>query len=157
MMNEEQTVQFAAAIQERRVVMADILRWTLQQQEAIESGLVERLLEVLREKELLVDQLRTLQQRLQPWAGVSPESRQWTSTSAREECRRAVEETERLQQAILAVDARCEQAMVQRRDELFQTIQHTTGAAAIAKMYADAGKTSQPGSQSGATIDFTSG
>ena len=151
------TDQFAIWITQRRDLLAQILRTTLQQQAALEEGLVDRLLATLEEKDALVNQLRQLQDALKPYAEVEPADRQWRDQESRSRCRREIEETEKLQRAILDVDARCEQAMLSRREELFHSMQQTTGVALASQAYAAGNRVRTRAPSTGSSIDLTSG
>ena len=158
-MSADETAQMAELVAERRAVLAEILAVTQRQQTAIEAGLVEQLLETLNEKQIHVDRLSVLQSSLKPMAEVAPEHRTWVDSAARDRCRAALNDSERLQSAILAIDKRCEEAMLQRRDELFDSIGRTTGAAAAARAYASGGRgaaASRPAT-TGGSLDLASG
>ena len=158
-MDVEQTDQMAHWVRQRRDILADILRVTLRQETAIESGMVESLLEVLGEKDSLVDQLRGVQSRLAPMAAVPPAQRQWRDAETREQCGRQIEESARLQAAIVEIDGRCEQAMVERREELFDSLRETTGAAGASRAYASAPRAAHNAARAaaGGSFDLTSG
>lgn len=123
-------------VRARRDLMAAILKQSMACEAAVEAGLVESLITALAEKDQQVEQLKRLQAELQPHAEVAAESRSWPSEEMREQCRREIEQTAQLQAAILEIDARCEATMTLRRDELFNTLQQTTGSALAARAYA---------------------
>ena len=153
MMDQEETMAMAALITRRRDLLAKILKASIEQERAITEGLVEQLVARLNDKQSLIDQMRGVQEQLRPWAELRPEERCWPDEESRQVCRQELHETERLQQAVLEIDARCEQVMLERRDEIFESLNRTNGAATIAKAYAvSAGSRSTGGS-----IDFSSG
>ena len=168
-----QAQRLADLVHQRLALMTEILKLSLQCEAAIEEGLVERLVTLLADKDRLVDRLRHCQETLAPHAELARERRQWDTEEARQKCQREIEQTAELQAAILAVDARCEAAMVLRRDQLRETIEQTQGASLAARAYAqhspgayiNAGLTSTPESftredsnhREGGGIDFTSG
>jgi hypothetical protein len=138
-MDRNQTQQMAELIIARRDLMARILKASVDQQAALADGLVEQLVSRLNEKQVMVDQLRGLQQQLKPLAETDPELREWPSETLRLTCRQAIAETEKLHAAVLEVDARCENEMVQRKDQLFEALHQKTGAATVAKAYNQSG------------------
>lgn len=167
-----QAQRLADLVHQRLALMTEILKLSMQCEAAIEEGLVERLVTLLAEKDRLVDRLRQCQETLAPHAELDRERRHWDSEEARQECQREIEQTAELQAAILAVDARCEAAMVLRRDQLRETIEQTQGASLAARAYAQhsPGAFSNPGTslapessargpnpREGGGIDLTSG
>lgn len=152
-MNPQQTMVMAELIRKRRDVMVGILKASIAQEQALGDGLIEPLVARLNDKQTLIEDLRDLQEQLKPFADQTPEDREWPSEVDRENCRRAIEETERLQGAILEIDARCERVMIERRNEIFDSLNRATDAATVAKAYAG-GVTSKP---AGGSIDFSSG
>ncbi len=158
-MTAAETERMARLVGERRDLLAEILAVTGRQEAAIESGLVESLMGTLNEKQTLVDRLRVLQEQLKPMAEVPAECRQWSNPEARQRTRDAIADSERLQAEILAIDQRCEQAMLQRRDELFAAIGRTTGAATAARAYAAGGRSAAAhrSGSSGGSLDLASG
>lgn len=134
-MDREQTAQMAAWIAERHEVMAEILKRAVAQEKAVQEGLVEPLVSCLNEKQQWVDRLATLQRQLAPYAECAPANREWSSEEARERCARLIEETARMQAAILDIDGRCEQRMVERRDEIAAELQNAQGLAHAARAY----------------------
>lgn len=153
MMDQEQTMAMAALITQRRDLLAKILKASIEQEKAIAEGLVEQLVARLNDKQLLVDKMRKIQELLKPLASVPPEQRCWPSEDHRAACRQELQETERLQTAVLEIDARCEKVMQERRNEIFESLNKTTGAATVAKAYSG-GATSKP---RGGSIDLSSG
>jgi hypothetical protein len=103
--------------------------------------------------------LAELQRRLAPYAACPPERRDWAEPEDRERCRRQIAETTQMQEAILAIDRRCEEAMRERRDELFGHLQasHDVSRAARAYREAAAGSRREPSSDGsrGAALDVT--
>lgn len=158
-MPAEATARMAALVEQRHATLAEILKITERQEAAIETGLVEQLMATLNEKQTHVDRLRRIQETLKPMAEVPAENRQWADEASRQRCRDALRDSEKLQAEILAIDQRCEHAMIQRRDELFDSLGRTTGAAAVARAYASAGGSGSgtPRGASGGSLDLASG
>lgn len=153
MMDQQKTMAMAALITRRRDLLARILKASIEQERAITEGLVEQLVARLNDKQLLIDQMRAVQEQLKPWAKFQPEDRCWPDEQSRQVCRQEITETERLQQAVLEIDARCEKVMLERRDEIFESLNKTTGAATVAKAYGGSAS-SRP---KGGSIDLSSG
>lgn len=153
MSNQQQTMMLAQLINERRDLMVEILKASIAQEKAIGEGLIEPLVARLNEKQSLVDKLRGIQEQLKPYAEQAPDERNWPSEQERKLCRQAIEETEKLQAAILEIDGRCEKVMIERRDEIFDSLNRTTDAATVAKAYSGQA-TRKP---TGGNIDFSSG
>lgn len=145
-MDREQTAQMAAWIAERHEVMAEILKRAVAQEKAVQEGLVEPLVACLHEKQQWVDRLAQLQRQLAPYAECRPENRQWANEEARAQCARLIEETTRMQAAILEIDGRCEQRMVERRDEIATELQNAQGLAHAARAYTHMANLQSPSS-----------
>lgn len=158
-MSAEATAQMAALVEQRYAMLSEILKITERQEAAIEAGMVQQLMAALNEKQTHVDRLRDIQEVLKPMAEVPAENRLWHDPASRQRCRETLRDSERLQAEILAIDQRCERAMVQRRDELFDSLGRTTGAAAAARAYASGGGSSKAsqGPASGGSLDLASG
>lgn len=158
-MSVEATARMAALVEQRYAVLAEILRTTERQEAAIEAGLVQQLVTTLNEKQTQVDRLRRIQEALKPMADVPAENRLWSDPADRQRCRDTLRDSEALQAEILAIDQRCERAMIQRRDELFDSLGRTTGAAAAARAYASGGGSTgaNQGVASGSSLDLASG
>lgn len=158
-MSAEATAQMAALVEQRHDVLSEILRVTERQEAAIEAGLVQQLMAALNEKQTHVDRLRRIQEALKPMAEVPAENRLWTDPAERQRCRDTLRDSETLQAEILAIDQRCERAMIQRRDELFDSLGRTTGAAAAARAYATGGGSIRAGQgvASSGSLDLASG
>lgn len=158
-MSAEATSQMAELVEQRHATLAEILKITERQEAAIEAGLVQELMATLNEKQTHVDRLRVIQEALKPMAEVPAENRLWSDPASRQRCRDALSDSERLQSQILVIDQRCERAMIQRRDELFDSLGRTTGAAAAARAYASGGGSTgaTPRAGSGGALDLASG
>ena len=156
-MDVSETTAMANLIQQRHDLFVEILKLSLQQEAAINEGMVEKLVTCLNQKQQLIDQLKSLQQELAPYAECPAEDRQWASETARQQCRDCIAESARIQAATLEIDARCEQTMSQRRDEIFQQLSTTNGALQAANSYGQAAAGTSPGSRGrGGSLDFTS-
>jgi len=147
------TDRLAALVARRRELMMAILQQSILCEHAIEGGLVEKLLVHLEEKDHLVQELRGLQEGLAPHANVDPLSRTWRDAQTRSKCQNDIEETARLQAAILEIDERCTAAMIHRRDELFSQLHQTAGSFQVARAYATF---AEGRSSTGTCIDLTS-
>jgi small-conductance mechanosensitive channel len=134
-LSADETRQFAELVTRRRDVMVRILKVSMDQERAVLDGMVEALVARLNDKEHLVNELRTIQKSLKPSAEIHPDQRNWASEEARGQCRQELNDTEKLQAAILEIDTRCEKAMIERKDELFASLNKTNGAATAAKAY----------------------
>lgn len=158
-MSAEATERMAVLVEQRHSLLTEILEITARQEAAIEAGLVQQLMTTLNEKQTRVDRLRTIQEHLKPMAEVPPENRVWSDPAARQQCRERLRESDQLQAEILAIDQRCEQTMIQRRDELFDSLGRTTGAATAARAYASGGGMGHAprAAASGSSLDLASG
>ena len=152
-MDRQQTQHMADLITRRRDLMVKILKCSMDQERAISDGLVEQLVSRLNEKQVLVNELIEIQAALKPYSDVDAEQRDWESEDLRLRCGHEIEETERMNAAILEIDTRCERAMVQRRSELFDALNKNTDAATVAKAYS-AGAGPKGG---GGSFDLSSG
>ena len=74
------------------------------------------LLKLLAAKQTVMDQLAKVEQQLDPFRGQDPETRDWPSTAAREECQRNVDTSNELLTEIMRLEKQGEMEMVRRRD-----------------------------------------
>ncbi len=72
-------------------IMQLLRRLAAQQLEIITGGDMSNLLKLLAAKQTVMDQLAKVEQQLDPFRGQNPETRDWPSAAAREECQRNVE------------------------------------------------------------------
>jgi hypothetical protein len=93
------------------------------QLELIETSDTSRLLNVLAAKENVLEELRQVERRLDPFRPQQPEERQWRAPDLRERCAEIFAASERLFRDILEQERRGEERLRQRRDETAARLQ----------------------------------
>ena len=112
-MESQRLAQF---VQCKLQIMQLLRRLAAQQLEVIAGGDTSNLLKLLAAKQTVMDQLAKLEKQLDPFRGQDPETRDWPSTAAREECQRNVETCNELLTEIMRLEKQGEMEMVRRRD-----------------------------------------
>lgn len=97
-------------------IMQLLRRLAAQQLEIISGGDMSNLLKLLAAKQTVMDQLAKVEQQLDPFRAEDPDTRDWASTAAREECQRNVETCNELLTEIMRLEKQGEMEMVRRRD-----------------------------------------
>jgi hypothetical protein len=98
-------------------IMQLLQRLATQQLEIIRGGDMTNLLKLLAAKQTVMDQLSKIEQQFDPFRGENPDTRDWPSTAAREECQRNVEACNELLSDIMRLEKQGELEMVRRRDD----------------------------------------
>lgn len=98
-------------------IMQLLRKLAAQQLDVISGGDMTNLLKLLAAKQLVMDQLAKVEQQLDPFRGQDPETRDWPSTAAREDCQRNVESCNELLTDIMRLEKQAELEMVRRRDD----------------------------------------
>ncbi len=98
-------------------IMQLLRKLAAQQLDVISGGDMTNLLKLLAAKQTVMDQLAKLEQQLDPFRGQDPETRDWSSTAAREDCQRNVEACNELLTDIMRLEKQAEMEMVRRRDD----------------------------------------
>lgn len=98
-------------------IMQLLRKLAAQQLDVISGGDMTNLLKLLSAKQTVMDQLAKLEQQLDPFRGQDPETRDWSSTTAREVCQRNVEAGNELLSDIMRLEKQAEIEMVRRRDD----------------------------------------
>ena len=111
-----ETQRLAQVVQCKLQIMQLLRRLAAQQLEIITGGDISNLLKLLAAKQTVMDQLAKLEQQLDPFRGQDPETRDWPSTAAREECQRNVETCNELLTEIMRLEKQGEMEMVRRRE-----------------------------------------
>ena len=89
-------------------IMKLLRKLAAQQLDVISGGDMTNLLKLLAAKQTVMDQLAKLEQQFDPFRGQDPETRDWSSTAAREECQRNVESCNELLMDIMRLEKQAE-------------------------------------------------
>ena len=119
-------------------IMQLLRRLAAQQLEVIAGGDTSNLLKLLAAKQTVMDQLAKLEQQLDPFRGQDPETRDWPSTAAREECQRNVETCNELLTEVMRLEKQGELEMVRRRDDASVRLAGMHGASEASRAYVTA-------------------
>ena len=112
-------------------IMQLLRKLAAQQLDVISGGDMTNLLKLLAAKQTVMDQLAKLEQQFDPFRGQDPETRDWSSTAAREECQRNVESCNELLMDIMRLEKQAEMEMVRRRDDASVRLAGMHGASVI--------------------------
>ena len=127
--------RLAQVVQCKLQIMQLLRRLAAQQLEIITGGDMSNLLKLLSAKQTVMDQLAKLEQQLDPFRGQDPETRDWPSTSVREECQRNVETCNELLAEIMRLEKQVEMEMVRRRDATSDQLAGMHGASEARHAY----------------------
>jgi|SRR6185436_9449595 hypothetical protein len=116
-------------------IMQLLGRLAAQQLEIIRGGDMSNLLKLLSAKQTVMDQLAKVEQQLDPFRGQDPDTRDWPTTAAREECQRDVESCNELLMEIMRLEKQGELEMVRRRDDASVRLAGMHGASEASRAY----------------------
>jgi hypothetical protein len=110
------TSRLAALVSAKLQVLEMLTRLSRRQLELIADGQTPALLKLLAAKETVLAQLQALERQLDPFRLEDPESRLWSSPSARAACQREADQANALLSEAMALERQAEAAMIGRRD-----------------------------------------
>ncbi len=120
--------ELSQLIDQRWALLKQLLQMSERQIGAIQESRMTELMGILSEKQVPLNQLAELANRLRPAAANDPLTRVWDTTEQRDRCREQQEECERMHLELLAIEAQCETSLVQGRDQLQQELQRVDNA-----------------------------
>lgn len=115
--------ELSQLIDQRWALLSQLLQMSERQIGAIQESRMTELMGILSEKQVPLNQLAELANRLRPAVENDPQTRVWDTPEQRDRCREQQEECERMHLELLAIEAQCETSLVQGRDRLRQELQ----------------------------------
>ena len=131
------TALLAELISAKLKILQQVNVRTGRQPEIITGGDTGRLLHVLAAKERLLNDLRHLETRLEPYRDQDPDSRVWKSPEDRAQCRAESEQCAAILKEIMHIEKKCEEDLVKRRDLTAQRIHAAHDASRARTAYAN--------------------
>ena len=119
---------------------------------AIESDRMSELMQLLSKKQVPLNQLTDVADRIRVAGDDNPDARQWPSEAARIHCRERQERCEQLHVQLLALEAECETALTERREFIQKKLDRVGAGQQAANRYAH----SDAPSTQGGTLDLFS-
>lgn len=110
------TKQLAELIHQKHQVLEQLHMIAVRQGELVETGDMPPLLKLLAAKQRLLDGLRSLEKRLEPFHAENPETRTWESAEARAACSKEAADCNQLLEAVRRLELVHEKQMLERRD-----------------------------------------
>jgi flagellar biosynthesis/type III secretory pathway chaperone len=135
-MNPLDTKQLTDLVAKRLKCASRLRDLAMRQQKLIGDGELGGLLSLLSDKQKLFDALRQVDRQLDPYRAQDPEARHWRCAEDRQVCARAVQCCDQLLSEIRHLEQQCEHMLIQRRDELADTLQGAHVATAARGAYA---------------------
>ena len=129
------TKQLAELISQKHDVLVQLHQLGRQQSGLIRAEEINNLLILLSAKQTLLNQLRTIEQRLEPYRHQDPESREWASAADRQRCAEVASQCERLLGQIVEIERQSEDEMERRRDAVAARLDQTGSAAQARQAY----------------------
>lgn len=124
-------------LEQRLVCLQKLLYASERQQHLVSLGNLDAILGHLAQKQLLMDDLLEVERLLDPYRGVTPETREWKSPEERSLCQAMIAEGETLLATILRQDQESESSMKRQHDDLEEQIRKlgrgTTAAVAYSR------------------------
>lgn len=127
--------KLAELIAQRHACLSQMHKLGVKQSELVTSGEVGALLRLLSVKNQLIGVLQTIEQQLAPFHTQDPETRNWSSPTARECCGKQVAECQVLLDQIMQMERDNEQKMTERRDFVASQLQAAQSAGAARRAY----------------------
>lgn len=144
--------QLIDLIGKRRDVLTQLLQFCDRQMAAIDTDRMTDLMRILSDKQPLINQLTQLAGPLGKAAGDDPNTRHWSSTQQREQCRTWQDECDAMHQELLAIEAACEAKLDVSRAAMHEKLQRVTSGRDAVNRYAQT-QTKRP---SGGSLDLSS-
>ena len=132
----------------RHAIVTELLELGLLQKEAVKSGHMNQLMQLLAKKQQPLQTLTELSTKLSVAIDDDAEKRLWDDSSKRDACREQHDQAERILAQVMQLESECEAMLSDRRSSIEQDINRTDGA-----MMANQGYT-QSNSQSGRGVSL---
>jgi hypothetical protein len=137
--------ELSALITERQTILDQLLELGARQVDVIAAGRMSELMRILTDKQIPLQRLGEISERLRETADDDPRARRWNSQQDRDLCRQAQDDCERMHVELLAIEAQCETALHESRNAIQQELQQIDSAHQAASQYAHAEATQTAG------------
>ncbi|MBU6236676.1 MAG: hypothetical protein KGQ51_02535 [Planctomycetes bacterium] len=146
------TEQLFALMEAKHSVLADLRTLAMTQSEAIDKQDISELLNLLARKQVLMDRLMTLQQRMVTFQGEDPELRIWSSQDRRKACQEIKRTCDQWIQEILVMEQRAAEEMTAQRDAVAGQLLQVSDSMRLSRAYGFEGTASDDG-EGGFSLD----
>jgi hypothetical protein len=136
-MSAAKTELLAELIGQKYECLSQLHELGQQQFVLVDQGETTKLLKVLSAKQQSLAHLQQIERRLDPFRGEDPETRTWSSPTARSACQTMVVQAEKLFREILEQEKRSEELLRRRRDETAAQLQVVNAARHARGAYTD--------------------
>jgi hypothetical protein len=129
------TEQLFALMEAKHSVLADLRTLAVTQSEAIDKQDITELLNLLARKQVLMDRLMNLQQRMVTFQGEDPELRNWSSPDRRKACQETKRTCDQWIQEILVMEQRAAEEMTAQRDAVAGQLLQVSDSMRLSRAY----------------------
>ena len=136
----------------RHEILSELLELGTLQKDAVASGHMNQLMQLLAKKQRPLQTLSELSTKLSAAIGDSAENRLWDAPSQRDACRQQHDQAEQLLIQVMQLESECEAMLSERRTTIEEDIHRTDGARMANQSYTQSG--SQP--ERGVSLDLSS-
>jgi hypothetical protein len=130
------TDRLAELLCQKLKVLQEILSLSNAQLALVQSDEVDSLMELLAAKQVFLDQMRNLQNRLAPFRGEKPEDRVWHSARRREQVQVVAARCEAILEEVMQIEKECERLLKHRRDTVAADLKAADSAQCACEAYA---------------------
>jgi len=113
----------ATLVRQKLDCLQQLWRLSEQQNELIDIGELNQLMKVLAAKQRLLNHLREVEKKLDPFRDDDPEQRTWRTPDDRKHCAAMVDQCEQLLGQVMRHEQQCEGQLRHRRDEAARRLQ----------------------------------
>ncbi len=135
-----ETDALADLVRQKRDFLLSLREMGKRQMKFVVEGEMTRLLDVLAEKQRVLNGLQRVERALDPYRGQEPEARLWRNDRARADCAQLLDECERLLKETVEQERQSEAALVVRRDEAAVKLHHAHTAGRARGAYLERGR-----------------
>lgn len=139
------TERLAKLIQLKHDVLAQLWELSQRQSDAIANDDVDRLMSLLAQKQILLNQMKRVEVALEPYRQDDPECRAWPTAEARRRCQLIADRANALLTQLLTLEKQAEGQLVQSRDATAREVAAATSAFAARQAYVAAPVNARPG------------
>ena len=127
--------QLSDLIAQRWSTLRELVDISNRQITAIDAGRMSELMRLLSEKQLPLNHLAEIAEKILSAAGDDPTARTWETEGARVLCRQQQEECEKMHLELLAIEAECETSLTKSRASIQQKIDRVDAGRQAAASY----------------------
>ena len=138
-------------ILEQRKILLELKHFAETQLQIVQENELGKLVSLLATKQQAIQRLQDVDRRLTPFRDQDPDSRQWSSTEQRDECRRMANECPRLLADAMKLEQASEEILTQQREQVTQQVDQSVARSQAAASYLQSSQGSQ--TSSGWTVE----